>query len=107
MKTNYLLPNQFKKIGWIIFIPVLILGLLWVIFEFEPAAFDIKTVAIFKGKFLDNIQFIAITENNTVTPLPYHGSAHINAMCSSAGLISIPACIKEIKKGQTIDVRQI
>ncbi len=64
MKTNYLLPNQFKKIGWLIFIPVLILGLLWVIFEFEPAAFDIKTVALFTGKFMDDIQFMAITENN-------------------------------------------
>lgn len=66
MKTNYLLPNQFKKIGWLIFIPVLILGLLWVIFEFEPAAFDIKTVALFKDDYLDDIQFMAITENNIV-----------------------------------------
>lgn len=66
MKTNYLLPNQFKKIGWLIFIPVLVLGLLWVIFEFEPAAFDIKTVALFKDDYLDDIQFMAITENNIV-----------------------------------------
>lgn len=66
MKTNYLLPNRFKKIGWLIFIPVLILGLLWVIFEFEPAAFDIKTVALFTDEYLDNIQFMAITENNIV-----------------------------------------
>lgn len=66
MKTNYLLPNQFKKIGWLVFIPVLILGLLWVIFEFEPAAFDIKTVALFKDDYLDDIQFMAITENNIV-----------------------------------------
>ncbi|MCK5268525.1 MAG: molybdopterin molybdotransferase MoeA [Spirochaetes bacterium] len=50
---------------------------------------------------------VAITKNTEVIPIPYHGSAHINAMCSSAGLISIPAGIKEIKKGQTIDVRQI
>lgn len=66
MKTNFLLPNQFKKIGWLIFIPVLILGLLWIIFEFEPAAFDIKTVALFKDDYLDDIQFMAITENNIV-----------------------------------------
>ena len=64
MKTNFLLPNQFKKIGWLIFIPVLILGLLWMIFEFEPAAFDIKTFALFIDDYLDNIQFMVITENN-------------------------------------------
>ncbi|MDA3906915.1 MAG: hypothetical protein PF484_12655 [Bacteroidales bacterium] len=69
MKTNYLLPNQFKKIGWIIFIPVTLLGLLWLIFEFEPESFDIKTIALFNDEFLDSIQFFAIIENNIVDEL--------------------------------------
>ncbi|MCD6091181.1 MAG: hypothetical protein J7J72_06750 [Bacteroidales bacterium] len=66
MKTNFLLPNRFKRIGWIIFIPVVILGLLWVIFEFEPTAFDIKTIALFNEKFSDSVQFFVIVENNIV-----------------------------------------
>lgn len=32
MKTNYLFPYQFKRIGWIILIPVSIIGILWLIF---------------------------------------------------------------------------
>jgi hypothetical protein len=69
MKANYLLPNQFKKIGWIVFIPSFIVGILWLIFEFEPAAFDIKTIALFNDEFLENIQFFAVVENNIVDEL--------------------------------------
>lgn len=64
MKTNYLLPNRFKKIGWIVFIPSLIAGILWSVFEFEPAALTIKTLALFDDEFLNNLQFMSITENN-------------------------------------------
>lgn len=46
MKTNYLLSNRFKKIGWILFIPSIILGLLFVIFQFQPKFLDIKVFAI-------------------------------------------------------------
>jgi small-conductance mechanosensitive channel len=46
MKPNYLLSNQFKKIGWILFIPSMILGLLFVIFQFQPKFLDIKVFAI-------------------------------------------------------------
>lgn len=46
MKTNYLLSNQFKKIGWVLFIPSIILGLLFVIFQFQPKFLDIKVFAI-------------------------------------------------------------
>ena len=48
MKTNYLLPNQFKKIGWILFIPSLILGLFFIIYQFQPEIFEIRVFAIFE-----------------------------------------------------------
>jgi len=37
MKDNFLFPYQYKKIGWLILIPTAILGLLELMFEFEPA----------------------------------------------------------------------
>lgn len=64
MKTNYLLPYQFKKIGWIIFIPAFILGVLWLIFDFEPAFLDVKVLALFNDDFLSSKGFFAIVENN-------------------------------------------
>lgn len=69
MKTNYLLPNKFKKIGWIVFLPSFILGIFWLIFEFEPAAFDIKTIALFNNEYFGDVQFFAITENNIIDEL--------------------------------------
>ena len=43
-------------------------------------------------------------ENGKVYPIDYHGSAHINAMCFTAGFITFPVGELEIKKGQTVEV---
>lgn len=40
-----------------------------------------------------------------ITPVSYHGSAHIHAMCLAQGLAFIPKGITELKKGTHIDVR--
>lgn len=64
MKANYLLPNQFKKIGWIVFIPSFILGVLWLIFEFEPAFLDVKVISLFNNELFKPSDFISIIENN-------------------------------------------
>ncbi len=64
MKTNFLFPNKFKKIGWIIFIPVFILSILWVIFEFEPEFLDVSVISLFNDEFLQDMQIMIIIENN-------------------------------------------
>jgi hypothetical protein len=46
MKPNYLLSNQFKRIGWILFIPSVIPGLLFVIFQFAPNFLELKAFAL-------------------------------------------------------------
>lgn len=40
-------------------------------------------------------------------PLPYHGSAHIQALTKANGLICIPREVAEILSGRRIDVRRI
>ena len=50
---------------------------------------------------------VAFTDNGGVTPVEYHGSAHINALCGADGLIAVPAGVTEIKEGTCVDVRQI
>ncbi len=47
MKTNYLFPNQFKKIGWIIMIPSAILGFFVLFFDFEITLLDLKAFTIY------------------------------------------------------------
>jgi|GEM_PF-2785038 len=36
MEVNYLFPNRFKKIGWLLLIPSAIIGLVTLIYEYEP-----------------------------------------------------------------------
>lgn len=48
MESNYLLPNRFKTIGWILFVPSLVLGILWqchIRFEVEAPVFAIWSSA--------------------------------------------------------------
>ncbi len=50
---------------------------------------------------------VQINDNGEVIPQEYHGSAHINALTTANGLISIPIGQTVLKKGDLVDVRQI
>jgi hypothetical protein len=69
MKTNFLFPNQFKKTGWIIFIPSLVLSLFWVAFEFEPTFLDLSVISFFNDEFMSTMEFVTITENNVLNEI--------------------------------------
>jgi hypothetical protein len=66
MKTNYLLPNRFKKIGWILFIPGIILGAIFLALDkIEPGFLNINVFAIVEGEFFDGgSQFFTTPKNN-------------------------------------------
>jgi len=64
MKTNLLLPNQFKRIGWYILIPTAILGLLIIFFDFEFGLLKIKVFSIFSSGILKPGTFFETTKNN-------------------------------------------
>jgi len=65
MKTNYLLPNRFKKIGWFLFIPGIILGILYLIYEPQPEFLNATVFAIaeslFEFSFIKNNVYDEIT----------------------------------------------
>ena len=65
MKTDYLLPNRFKIIGWILFIPGIMLGILFLIYEPQPKFLDATVFAIaeslFKFSFIKNNVYDEIT----------------------------------------------
>lgn len=50
---------------------------------------------------------VVITEEGTVKPVEYHGSAHINSLCGADGLVSIDIGITEVAKGASVAVRLI
>ncbi|MBI9054412.1 MAG: molybdopterin molybdotransferase MoeA [Bacteroidales bacterium] len=51
--------------------------------------------------------FPIIIENGEIFPVDYHGSAHIHALSSAHGIISMEIGQTEIKKGEKVHVRQI
>ena len=46
MKSNYLFPHKYKKIGWIILIPILVIGLFTFNTDFAPSFLDFRLPAL-------------------------------------------------------------
>lgn len=69
MKTNYLFPNRFKKIGWFLFIPGIILGMVYLIYQSDISLFNLKVFAIAKEAIFSETSFFAISENNVLDEL--------------------------------------
>ena len=73
MKTNYLLPNKYKTIGWILFILGLIGGVFIYMSDYESDALSIKVLSLYFDPFTIGIQeeagFFKIIENSIVDEL--------------------------------------
>ena len=66
MKTNYLLPEQFKKIGWLLFIPGILLGLFYLVTQNEPHFLSFKLWAIADEPILGSTSFFTTTKTNVI-----------------------------------------
>lgn len=66
MNTNYLFPNRFKKVGWALFIPGIILGVISLIYNSEISVFNMKVFAIAEKALFSDLKFFSITENNVL-----------------------------------------
>lgn len=51
MKTSYLFPNSYRKVGWVIFIPSIILGLFTIFAGFEFSFLNIKVLSLLPTSF--------------------------------------------------------
>ena len=75
MKANYLLPHPFKKAGWLLFIPGIILGLLWIIFLQDLQSFDklrffeLRVPAIVTDVGINDLRYFTITETNILVTI--------------------------------------
>jgi hypothetical protein len=69
MKTKLLLPNHFKRVGWILLVPSALLGLFVIILDYEFRFLDMKVFTIYSGSgvFQDPVFFGLIKANLTGT----------------------------------------
>lgn len=63
MMTNYLFPNRFKKLGWLLFVPSLIGAILFSIYEPEFDFLNVRPFAILNDNFFTS-HFFTRTNNN-------------------------------------------
>ena len=64
MNTNYLFPNRYKKLGWLLFIPGIIIGMAFLIYQSDINLFNIKAFALAEEALFSDNSFFSISENN-------------------------------------------
>lgn len=69
MSHKLLLPNRYKKPGWVILIPSFILGVCHLIFSFEPGWLNAKVLSIFPGPFSGEKKLFSILSVNLANTL--------------------------------------
>lgn len=70
MKQHLLLPNKYKKFGWFLFCPMLLLGIIAIATNYEAPWLNLKTFALISGFVFDKHPaqpgFIEANLTNTV-----------------------------------------
>jgi len=64
MKPNFILPRVFKKIGWMLFIPGILFGIMYLILKDELHFLDLPVFAIANDEILNKTVFFSIIKNN-------------------------------------------
>jgi hypothetical protein len=65
MKTRFLFPHRFKKIGWILFIPSLLLGICITFFNFEIECLKFNVFTIWPDNIFNSNRSWMIINNIT------------------------------------------
>ena len=69
MKANFLFSNKFKKIGWFILIPSAIIGLITLIYGYDPSFLDFNMPAIFIDDFFTDKKPFRMVKNNILNEI--------------------------------------
>jgi molybdopterin molybdotransferase len=77
--------------------------------EFKPLKFGVKLSGNYSRVNDKRHEIIPVRINETgeAESLPYHGSAHIQALAAANALMEIPPGIKKLDKGATVYVRPL
>ena len=66
MKTKFLFPNRFKRIGWILMVPTAILGVAIIFFDYRFGFLDVDVFVIYSGgdSFSTGSRILEFVKNN-------------------------------------------
>ncbi len=78
-------------------------------FEWQPDVMNLPMKEKFTRRVADRMAFIPVIVANDgrVSPVEYHGSAHISALTDADGIITVPIGKQILEKGEIVSVRQI
>ncbi len=70
MKTHFLFPNKYKKIGWVLFVPSMIIQLIAILFEVNLDYYlNVKVLALYQDTFDNKSHFFSIIQNSITDEL--------------------------------------
>jgi len=77
--------------------------------DYKPADIRLPLEKEIRRKRTERMSWlpVALTDNGTVEPVEYHGSAHIDALSNAYGIISVPAGVAQIQEGTLVHVRPL
>lgn len=77
--------------------------------DFQPLRLGTKLGFDYFRKKADRLAIVPVVVNydGEVEEIPFHGSAHINALTAANALLEVPFGVHEIKKGETVHVRPL
>ncbi len=69
MTAKYLFPYGFKSLGWILFLTGIVLGGLFLFWNFEPGFLNVKVFAIAEDEVFKSPKYFKVTETNLIDEL--------------------------------------
>ncbi|WP_242927458.1 hypothetical protein [Pontibacter vulgaris] len=69
MNNRFLFPHRFKLIGWMLFVPALILGLLITLFDYTPFKWETSVFAIYDGGLFEANKVMMLVKNDVFDEL--------------------------------------
>jgi hypothetical protein len=64
MKTNFLLPNYFKRIGWLIFFPGVVLGIFYFLRNPESTFLNMKVFSLMNQPLFGETAYFSLTRTD-------------------------------------------
>jgi molybdopterin molybdotransferase len=78
-------------------------------YQWDPLIIDLPMENTFTRRSSERRALIPviISKEGLVSPVEYHGSAHISSLSGAAGIITLAEGIRTIEKGEVVSVRQV
>lgn len=78
-------------------------------YDFQPVMTKAKMTKSHSRKKTERLLFVPsqLNPDHTVSPVDYHGAAHINALVNANSLVLMPIGVRELKEGDEVDVRSL